>query len=252
MVALHHLVEPPLAHRESVVDVVIARVVAPGEMERVVARREDAGGGARSVDLLEGDHVRVEATGVAGKGPVVRVASGDRAAPQRTAGSPVQQVEVPARDPDPFGRCGRRSVRRPTLRWQALRASRRSRGTGTGFDAGLLFVPDFASTVIVVARAPGSTHTRPVAMTRAARPVVVATIFRESTGVCRSNRRDQQCTRHETSKNQNLQETPPLHGSHHAVRAIAAGLHPGAHVGMYGTVDPAAWCTAPSTPSSRS
>ena len=45
-------------------------------MERVIAKREDAGGGARPVDLLQGDDVRVQVAGVAGEGSVIRPRSG--------------------------------------------------------------------------------------------------------------------------------------------------------------------------------
>ena len=167
VVAPDHPVEPSLAHREPVVDVVVARVVAPREMEVVVAGRKDPYGGARPVDLLEGDDVRVEVARVAGERVVVVLAPGDRAAPQRPAGPPVQQVEVPARDPDPSGRQGQRPA---GVRFRLRRPSRGGRAP---------IVPAF----FAPRRAARAVGPCPMAMAGAARPIVVAAVRREPAGM---------------------------------------------------------------------
>ena len=168
-----HPVEPPLAHREADVDVVVAGVVAPREMEGVVAGGKDPCGGTRPVDLLKGDDVRVEVAGVASKDAVVVLAPGDRASPECAARSPVKQVEVPARDPDPLRRHGRHPARILT---RALRRWRRG-----GVPA--------ASPLCALARATGADRPWTVAVTGAARPVIVAAVRRHPAGMSRHHGR---------------------------------------------------------------
>ena len=182
VVELDHPVEPSLAHREPVVDVVEAGVVPSGEMEGVVAGGKDPHGGARPVDLLEGDDVRVEVARVAGERVVVALAPGDRAAPQRPAGPPVQQVEVPARNPDPSGRHGQRPA------GGRFRFRRLPRGGRAPF-APPLFAPRRAARAL----GPG-----PMAMAGAAHPIVVAAVRRQPAGMSapRNRERGQRAREH--------------------------------------------------------
>ena len=215
VVALHHLVEPSPAHREPVVDVVVARVVAPGEEELIVAGRKDALGGVRSVHLLECNDVGVEDASVAGECPVVLVAAHDRTPPQRAAGPPVQQVEIPGRNPDPFGRCRRTQGRR------RAGTDRRSFGTVGLFAGGRRRSP--AGILRELARAAGPARARPVAMARAARPVVVATVRGQPARMRGGERRRKQHTRQARKETQGRDATsppcPPSRRSNHAAGA---------------------------------
>ena len=135
--------------------------------------------------------------GVAGEGSVVLRAPGDRAAPQRATGAPVQAVEVPGRDPDPFRGCHRRfgGHRVPLV-------GRRFRGAGRRLVApprSLLTTafPVFAGTA-------GPTRPDPVTMTGAARPVVVATVRGHPTTVrryCRNEKRSNRQARKQAKGN---------------------------------------------------
>ena len=222
LVAPDHPVEPSPAHREPDVDVVIAGVVAPGEMEVVVAGGKDPRRGARPVDLLEGDDVRGEVASVTGEDPVVVLAPGDRAAPQRAARSPVQQVEVPARDPDPCRPSGRRPSRAlARARGRGRRRWRRSEGRvggGGGLPAGL----PLRASARAPSRAAGADGPFPVAVAGAARPMIVAAVRRHAAGMSRrrgrkkgARNRERRCGRPEL-RHRNEAGQPYLKGSERA------------------------------------